>query len=216
MQMPLVTVTNLGIIIIMLGLIVQTIWILLAKRGRDRYINDVTHYHRPSSALSKYCGWQMSAARNAVIDGLILETILVLLVLAVTIALASIDYLVQDLPYLLFVVVLSFLSTFQTASRVAGVAKIERAIYNDISASVDKIGRARSLTDELLRQGPTRDGRQWFAVFRVALKEDSVGWSVRDVLMEKSEELDRLAEQAHARGKTPRTGQKSETGAEIE
>ncbi len=216
MQMPLVTVSDLGIIIIMLGLIAQTIWVMLAKKGRDRYINDITHYHKPSSPLSKYSGWQMSATRNAVLDGLILETILVLLALAVAIVLATIDYLVQDLPYLLFVVVLSFLSTVQTASRVAGVAKIERAIYDDISASVDKIGRARTLTDELLRQGPMRDGRQWFAVFRVALKEDSVGWSVRDVLMEKGEELDHLAEQARARGKTPGTGQKSKAGADIE
>ncbi|RDE17889.1 MAG: hypothetical protein C4K49_00415 [Candidatus Thorarchaeota archaeon] len=216
MQMPLVTVTDLGIIIIMLGLIVQTIWLILAKRGRDRYINDITHYHRPSSPLSRYCGWQMSAARNAVIDGFFLETILVLLILVVAIVLANIDYFVQDLPYLLFVVILSFLSTVQTASRVAGVAKIERAIYDNISASTDKIGQARALTDGLLRQGPMLDGRQWFAVFRVALKDDSVGWSVRDVLMEKADELDRLAEEARARGKTPRTGQRSKPGADIE
>jgi hypothetical protein len=46
------------------------------------------------------------------------------------------------------------------------------------------------MVDDLYLQGVMGDGRTWFALFKLAQKQDQVGWVIRDVLLEKSKEED--------------------------
>jgi hypothetical protein len=44
------------------------------------------------------------------------------------------------------------------------------------------------MIDDLYLQGVMGDGRTWFALFKLAQKQDQVGWVIRDVLLEKGKE----------------------------
>ena len=99
---------------------------------------------------------------------------------------ADLDALIFNAPIIAFVVILSFLSSIQAALRVKEVLERERNITAILSKSDDKVGDAKVMIEDLMQQGPHADGRIWFALFKLALRQDSVGWSVRDVLFEKS------------------------------
>jgi hypothetical protein len=114
------------------------------------------------------------------------------------------------------VLVLSIAGPIQTARRVAGLVQIENKLYNDIKGATDKVSQVRIIIDGLLSPLQVPDGRYWFALFRIALREDPVGWSARDVLMEKAKELDVLAERVRRGEKVPMKSSGSERGAEIE
>jgi len=90
----------------------------------------------------------------------------------------------------LFVVLLSLLSALQHAWRVKEVVDNENRIAIGIQIATDKIGVTRMMVDDLYIQGAMGDGRTWFALFKLAQRQDQVGWTVRDVLLEKGKEED--------------------------
>jgi hypothetical protein len=69
------------------------------------------------------------------------------------------------------------------------------------------------MVDELYQAGAYADGRIWFALFKITLREDPIGWSVRDVLMDRSKKIvDRIeSHMAEATDTAP-----PESGPEIE
>jgi hypothetical protein len=89
-----------------------------------------------------------------------------------------------------FVVFLTFLSALQHAWRVKEIVDGEGRINTAIQTSTDKIGVARMMVDDLYLQGDMGDGRTWFALFKLAQRQDQVGWVIRDVLLEKGKEED--------------------------
>jgi len=78
----------------------------------------------------------------------------------------------------------------QHAWRVKEVVDSETRIVASIGYSKDKIGTTRTMVEDLYMQGPMGDGRIWFALFRLAQRPDTIGWSIRDVLIEKGKEED--------------------------
>ncbi len=73
--------------------------------------------------------------------------------------------------------------------RVKGIIEREQNIVSRLRGTEDKIGLVEQMVDELYQAGAYADGRIWFALFKITLREDPIGWSVRDVLMEKSKKI---------------------------
>ena len=78
----------------------------------------------------------------------------------------------------------------QHAWRVKEVVDSEGRIDTAIKTSTDKIGVVKMMVDDLYLQGVMGDGRTWFALFKLAQRQDQVGWVIRDVLLEKGKEED--------------------------
>jgi len=202
--------------VLIAGLVVQGVWMLLTRWGRERYIRSITNFRKPSSASEQFYGWHLSAPGNVVLEAIIVDSAIVLLVLYVTFTQADMSYFMGALPVLALVMILSIVAPIQTARRVGGLVRIEKELYDNINAATDKVSQVRTVIDNLLNPLQVPDGRYWFALFRIALTEDPVGWSARDVLMEKAKELDMLAERVRRGERVPMKSTGSERGAEIE
>lgn len=189
---------------------------LFTRRGREGYIRSITNFRKPSSASERFYGWHLSSPGNAALEGTIIDSVIILLVLYVTFTFADMSYFVGALPVLILVLVLSIAGPIQTARRVGGLVRIERKLYDDINTAPDKVSQVRTIIDNLLSPLQVPDGRYWFALFRIALRQDPVGYSARDVLMEKAKELDVLAERVRRGERVPMKKMGSEGGVEIE
>jgi hypothetical protein len=77
---------------------------------------------------------------------------------------------------------------------------VRKKTMESVGSGTDIIGNVRAIVNEL-RDSPIPDGRVWFVLFEMALRQDTTGYSVRDVLMDKSREIDAL------RGKARETKQ---------
>ena len=138
-----------------------------------------------------------------------LEFVLIASLIGFALLLASLEALFAQGLLVLFVVVLTFLSSLQLAWRVREITVAETRLTNSIGPSRDKIGLARDIVDNLYAQGEMGDGRVWFALFRVSQRQDPVGWAVRDVLLDKSrEEQEKVRERSTVQGNSqdPTTG----------
>jgi hypothetical protein len=175
-------------IIIMQALVVQSVWLFVGRVSRDRYLKDIMQFRSPSSTLSRYYEWRVSSFGNALIEGIGLEFILIAVLVVVSMLIADFAMLIQQSLIVLFVAVLTFMSSMQLAWRVRGISTAEEYIVTSVKVSEDKIGVARRMIEDLYQQGEMGDGRMWFALFRLSQRPDPIGWAIRDVLMDKSKE----------------------------
>ncbi|UCH03661.1 MAG: hypothetical protein JSW05_08680 [Candidatus Thorarchaeota archaeon] len=200
-------------VVITNALFFQGILIYIVRKGRNNFLDDISHFRRPSSALSRYYSWRVTKLRNALLETVLFETFLISSIVGI-VAFAGILHLLLSLsPVILFVVILSTLTSLQMSWRVRGILDREQGILNKLSGAEDKIGLVEQMVDELYQAGAYADGRIWFALFKITLREDPIGWSVRDVLMDKSRKIvDRI--ESHI-AETTDTGT-PKSGPEIE
>lgn len=200
-------------VVITNALFFQGILIYIVRKGRNNFLDDISHFRRPSSALSRYYSWRVTKLRNALLETVLFETFLISSIVGI-VAFAGILHLLLPLsPVILFVVILSTLTSLQMSWRVRGILDREQGILNKLSGAEDKIGLVEQMVDELYQAGAYADGRIWFALFKITLREDPIGWSVRDVLMDKSRKIvDRI--ESHI-AETTDTGT-PKSGPEIE
>ncbi|MHA2377684.1 MAG: hypothetical protein ACXADS_00205 [Candidatus Thorarchaeota archaeon] len=176
-------------VVITNALFLQGVLIYIVRKGRNNFLDDISHFRRPSSALSRYYSWRVTKLRNALLETVVFEIILVSSLVGM-LALPGALYLLLPLsPIILFVIIVSTLTSLQMSWTVKGIVERERVILNKLSSADDKIGLVEQMVDELYQAGAYADGRVWFALFKITLREDSVGWSVRDVLMERSKKI---------------------------
>ncbi|MHA2431894.1 MAG: hypothetical protein ACXADO_01535 [Candidatus Thorarchaeota archaeon] len=176
-------------VVITNALFLQGVLIYIVRKGRNNFLDDISHFRRPSSALSRYYSWRVTKLRNALLETVVFEIILVSSLVGM-LALPGAIYLLLPLsPIILFVIIVSTLTSLQMSWTVKGIVERERVILNKLSSADDKIGLVEQMVDELYQAGAYADGRVWFALFKITLREDSVGWSVRDVLMERSKKI---------------------------
>ncbi len=161
----------------------------MGRRARDRYLADITHFRSPSSSMSRYYNWRVAGFVNALIEGVVFLVILLSSLVLLSLAIADLDMFMAAGLYVLFVMFLSFLSSMQMAWRVREINQRENNIFSSLGASIDKIGVARDMVENLMIQGSMGDGRVWFALYRLAQRPNQVGWAIRDVLIEKGREM---------------------------
>lgn len=182
---------ELGFFAMAASLLLQFFWMAIGRRASNGYIRAITQYRRPTSALPRLYGWGVQSVGNSLLEEIVLNGLL----LAVTAVYAALYFPVEtipvNLPLLGFVFVLSGASSLQRTRRVQSLVSVRKKTMESIGGGTDIIGDVRTIVNEL-RDSPIPDGRVWFVLFEVALRQDTTGYSVRDVLMDKSREIDAL------------------------
>ena len=187
--MQLTPYSTLPLVIIVHALFLQGVWLYLGRRARDKYLGDIMHFRNPSSSMSRYYDWRVAKFANALIEGVVFLAVLFLSLVILSVAIANLDMFMAAGLYVLFVMFLSFLSSMQMAWRVREINQRESNILSTLGSSIDKIGVARDIIENLMIQGSMGDGRVWFALYRLAQRPNQVGWAIRDVLIEKGKEM---------------------------
>jgi hypothetical protein len=196
--MQLTPYSTLPLVIIIHALFMQGVWLFLGRRARDVYLGDIMRFRAPSSSLSKYYDWRATRFVNALIEGVVFLVILLGSLVLVSVVVADIASFLDAILYVLFVMFLSFLSSVQMAWRVKEINERESSIVASIGTSIDKVGIAREIVDNLIIQGSMGDGRVWFALYRLAQRPNQVGWAVRDVLLERGKEMREIQKYAES------------------
>ena len=176
--------------IILHGLLLQTMWLFVGRRARDKYLGDIMSFRSPSSSLSRYYHWRVSSFQNALIEGSVFMIILIGSIILLTTILYGFELMMSSSFIVFFIVFLSFISVMQHAWRVREVVDSQARIVASVGYSKDKIGVTREMVENLYLQGPMGDGRTWFALFRLAQRPDVIGWTIRDVLIETGKKED--------------------------
>jgi hypothetical protein len=197
----------LGFQIILAAVVFQFMWMTLIKRAQDTYVVDITHFRPPSSRLSSYYEWRISDFGNILLEIIIYHVLLVTAIVLLTVPTGLLGELGNLVVVFFIIFTLSLLSSGQMLRRVRQIITREQRIVFTLNAAEDKIGRARTIVEDLY-QGH-EEGHIWFALFKVAQMKDPIGYSVRDVLIEKGKEL------AHERQDTLRRA-KDQSGPSIE
>jgi hypothetical protein len=175
--------------IVINALFLQGILIYLVRGGRNSYLNSIMNFRKPKSSLARYYAWRTKELLNTVIEGIVFEIILIGSIVIIVYPRGGVQLVIDLLAIILFVVILSSLSSIQMTMRVREILKKEKVILKKIDDSDDKIGTIRQMVEELYQAGAYADGQIWFALFKIAQQQDVTGWSVRDVLMEKSKAI---------------------------
>ena len=179
-----------SLLFILHALVLQSIWLYVGRISRNRYLTDIMTFRTPDSRLSRYYHWRITSFGNALYEGLVFLVLLVMSLYALGYSLFPANDVNGAFLIVVFVVFLSFLSAMQHAWRVKEVVDSEGRIDTAIKTSTDKIGVVKMMVDDLYLQGVMGDGRTWFALFKLAQRQDQVGWVIRDVLLEKGKEED--------------------------
>jgi len=179
-----------SLLFILHALVLQSVWLYLGRISRNRYLADIMTFRTPSSRLSRYYNWRVTSFGNALFEGLVFLVLLVFSMYTIGLSSFPVKDVNESFLIVVFVVFLSFLSALQHTWRVKEIVDGEERINTAIRTSTDKIGVARLMIDDLYLQGVMGDGRTWFALFKLAQKQDQVGWVIRDVLLEKGREED--------------------------
>ncbi len=189
MQLPVYTM--LTFVIFLQALLLQTFWLFIGRRARNKYLYDIMHFKEPTSVMSKYYHWRVTRFMNAVVEGILFQFILVGSLMVVSIFIADLSLFMDSILFVAFVMILSFVSSMQMARRVKEINDQENTIVTSIDTSTDKFGMARAMVDNLFMQGSMGDGRVWFALYRIAQLPNPIGYIIRDVLFEKNREVAR-------------------------
>lgn len=187
--------------IVINALFLQGILIYIVRQGRNAYLNAVMQFQKPKSSLARYYAWRTSGLRNMIIEAIVYEIVLISSILLIVYPRGGTDLLVLLLPITAFVIVLSTISSIQMIWRIREVLNKERVVLSKLNGAEDKIGIAHQMVEELYQAGAYADGQVWYVLFKIAQQQNTVGWSVRDVLMEKSKKIAERLE-AHMRDVT--------------
>jgi len=141
-------------------------------------------FRSPSSRLSRYYHWRVTSFQNALIEGSVFMILLVGSIILLTTILYGFELMMNSGFIVFFIVFLSFISVMQHAWRVKEVVDSQSRIVASVGYSKDKIGVTKEMVENLYMQGPMGDGRTWFALFRLAQRPDTIGYTIRDVLIE--------------------------------
>ncbi len=196
--MQFIPYSILSLVIILQALLLQGVWLFIARRARDIYLADLMHFRTPKSALSRYYDWRVTRFFNALIEGIAFLIILLATLISISLTMADFSAFLDAIFYVVFVMFLSFLSAMQTTWRVKEINEREERILASLTSSVDKIGTVREMVENLINQGAMGDGRIWFALYRLSQRQNRVGWAIRDVLIEKGREMKEMDERTQS------------------
>ncbi|MGY5865446.1 MAG: hypothetical protein RTV41_12645 [Candidatus Thorarchaeota archaeon] len=187
--MQLSMYSMLTFIIFLQALLLQTFWLYIGRRARNKYLYDIMHFRRPSSSMSRYYHWRVTHYMNAILEGIMFQFILVGSLVIVSVLIADLTLFLDSFLFVAFVMLLSLASSMQMAWRVREINIQEGRVVTGIGSSVDKFGIAKTMVENLFMQGSMGDGRMWFALYRIAQEPNPIGYIIRDVLIEKNREI---------------------------
>ena len=174
--------------IILIGLALQFLWLALARKGRDAYVRDLTHFRKPSGTLARYYSWRVIDFRNALQESFLFEVLLLLVILGLIQLTTGFPFIEYTMWIGIFVMTLSLISGIQMSLGVRTLVKFRAKMAADIGNSDDLVGKAKEIVETLHVAGRNADGRLWFVLFEVAQQPNPVGYSARDILLSLSRE----------------------------
>ena len=174
--------------IILFGLALQFLWLALARKSRDAYVRDLTHFRKPSNPLARYYSWRVIDFRNALLESLFFEVLLLMGILVLIQFTTGFPFIEYTMWVVIFIMTLSFMSGLQMSLGVRTLVKLRSKMATDIGNSDDFVGKTRDIVEVLHVAGRNADGRLWFVLFEVAQQPNPVGYSARDVLLSLSRE----------------------------
>ena len=174
--------------IILFGLALQFLWLALARKSRDAYVRDLTHFRKPSNPLARYYSWRVIDFRNALLESLFFEVLLLMGILVLIQFTTGFPFIEYTMWVVIFIMTLSFMSGLQMSLGVRTLVKLRSKMAADIGNSDDFVGKTRDIVEVLHVAGRNADGRLWFVLFEVAQQPNPVGYSARDVLLSLSRE----------------------------
>ncbi len=180
-----VVASTFSFIVVMVALLIQMIWLFITRRAQNRYLSDLVVFRKSTGQLARYYQWRVDKVQNSVLDGIAFESGLIVALVIVVVTSLNPSQVPLMIPLVGFVVVISSLSVVQNINRVNNAKKREQKILAHLEETDDKIATARSIVLDLIRSDLKEDGRVWFALYRIAQRQDKIGWSVRDVLLDK-------------------------------
>jgi FlaA1/EpsC-like NDP-sugar epimerase len=180
---------NLAWIIIIVALGFQFMWMFVVRKARNYYVRDITHFREPSGTLSKYYGWRVSSIGRAVSESLVVNLLAIAAVVIYAVIADSLYVVMELLPLILLIMVVAVVGAVLVARRVQNLIKAKRRVEQRLEDAEYLIEGARSIIDELLTSDSDSKGRVWFALFQIAQRQDKMGWSVRDTILEKEDEI---------------------------
>ncbi|MHA1780601.1 MAG: hypothetical protein ACTSYL_07035 [Candidatus Thorarchaeota archaeon] len=177
-------------IVIAMAFGAQVIWTFLIRRGQIHYTRDLYHFRAPSTIFSRYYHWRVSSqgvtmAEALLVNGVSLGAIIYFGMLVLGF------YAFHEISWLILVMVgFSIITVVQIFQRSRRMHLIEHTIIQKMKDSVDKIAEAKSIVNQYISAGKFTKVSVWLALFRVAQIQNSVGWAMRDVLLEKRDAVD--------------------------
>ena len=157
--MQLSMYSMLTFIIFLQALLLQTFWLYIGRRARNKYLYDIMHFRRPSSSMSRYYHWRVTHYMNAILEGIMFQFILVGSLVIVSVLIADLTLFLDSFLFVAFVMLLSLASSMQMAWRVREINIQEGRVVTGIGSSVDKFGIAKTMVENLFMQGSMGDGR---------------------------------------------------------
>jgi hypothetical protein len=184
-----VTLDILSYTIVIVGLVFQSIWLIIGRKSRNSYVTDITHFRKPSSYFAQLYEWRLKEIQNPLIEGVLFEVFLVITVIGIGIYSSDFDSLLAVSSLIVLVGLLSFLSALQMTRRAKSLKDVEKSIIQRLKYTENKLESAHNLVEDLYNQGPMSDGRKWFALFKLAQRKDTTGYAIRDALLEKGKKM---------------------------
>jgi hypothetical protein len=169
----------------MVAFLIQMTWLFITRRAQSKYLADLVVFRKPTGRLARYYQWRVDKVQNSVIDGLVFEAVLIVTVIAMVVYSLNPAQFGLMVPIVVFVIIISSLSVVQNIYRVNNAKKRELRLLAHLKETNDKIATARSVVLSLIQSDQKEDGRVWFALYKIAQRQDTIGWSVRDVLLDK-------------------------------
>ncbi|MEM2142952.1 MAG: hypothetical protein QXS20_06055 [Candidatus Thorarchaeota archaeon] len=167
------------------ALLVQFAWLVMDRRGSKEYVQALLLHARPRSPLARLYGWSLDSTWHTIMEGLAVVAVIFSSVVSLSLYLSTTEELVKLLPMLLAIVLLAGIGVAQNAFKVRKLSDRESSILEQLERTTDVVGTARQMVDTLIAAGPTADGVAWLILYRISLRQDRLGWAVRDVLMER-------------------------------
>ncbi len=163
----------------------------VVRKARDNYVRDITHFREPKGPLSKYYSWRIGSVRRAASESLIVNMLAIAAVVIYALILDSIYMIVELLPFIILVAAVAVVGAVLVARRVHNLIEARRGVEMRLENSEYLVEGARNIINDLLISESESKGRTWFALFQIAQRQDKTGWSVRDVILEKEEEIEK-------------------------
>ncbi|TFF86530.1 ABC transporter ATP-binding protein [Candidatus Thorarchaeota archaeon] len=176
-------------LIIFAALGFQFVWMFIIRKARDDYVRDITHFREPSGSLSRYYGWRVESVGRAASESLVVNLLAIMAVVIYAIVVGSIDVIVQLFPLIILIGVVAIVGAILVARRVKNLIEARKAVEQRLEEAEYLVEGARNIIDDLLTSDSDSKGRVWFALFQIAQRQDKMGWSVRDTILEKEDEI---------------------------
>ncbi len=180
-------------ILIAAAFVIQFGWAWIVKTGQTDYARDLYYFRRPSTIFSRYFSWRISRFMAAVMDTAIINAISLGAIIYFGIIVLGPFVIYQMLWLIILLAGITVVSSSQILMRLYKSRNIEKAITEQLDQAIDKIGEAKKIVNHYIQTGELKKLVIWFALYRIAQAQNTVGWSIRDVLLEiKDRDLDDL------------------------